>query len=113
VALAPLRSKGVMIVGSGGITHNFAEMEREKDAKPGAWCSEFDTWVRTKVEERDMKSLLDYYKVGPNAERALPTTEHFDPLFVVMGASRPEDRVRDIYEGFHHGNLSMRTFRVG
>jgi aromatic ring-opening dioxygenase catalytic subunit (LigB family) len=39
----------------------------------------------------------------------VPTTEHFDPLFVALGATRPGDRLADVYTGFRHGSLSMRT----
>ena len=50
---------------------------------------------------------------SPHGRLSAPTTEHFDPLFVVMGAAWPDDPLETIYAGFHYGNLSMRSFSLG
>jgi 4,5-DOPA dioxygenase extradiol len=109
--LAPLRERGVLIVGSGGVVHSFPEMRR---LKPGEstdkWAVEFDTWFRERIGKGDLESVANYREAHPSGARAAPTTEHFDPIFVAMGASRPGDKIVDIYEGFRGANLSMRTF---
>jgi len=111
--LAPLRERGVLLIGSGGIVHNFGLMRKlAKGEKPDAWAVDFDTWIRDRVGTFDLESLVNYKKAHPGGEEAAPTTEHFDPLFVVLGAARPGERVVDVYEGFRGANLSMRTFAL-
>lgn len=109
--LAPLREREVLIVGSGGVVHSFPEMRRlAPGEKTDTWAVRFDTWFRECLEKRDFESVANYRTTHPEGARAAPTTEHFDPIFVTLGASRPGDRIVDIYEGFRGANLSMRTF---
>ena len=109
-ALAPLRDQGVLIVGSGGIVHNLRRVVfADKNAPVEPWAKSFDDWVRARLEDKDVAALVDYRKRAPEAAASVPTTEHFDPLFVALGASGEEFEVKDVFEGFHHGNLSMRT----
>lgn len=112
-ALAPLRDGGVLLVGSGGIVHNLRRVRFGDKAAPiESWARSFDTWIRERLEEGDVDAIADYRRQGPEAAAAVPTTEHFDPLFVVLGAMGPGERVQDVYEGFHYGSLSMRTVLV-
>jgi 4,5-DOPA dioxygenase extradiol len=109
-ALSPLRDRGMLIVGSGGIVHNLRRVVfADKAAPVEGWAKSFDDWVRNRLEERDLDALVDYRKRAPEAAASVPTTEHFDPLFVALGASDAGFRVQDVFEGFHYGNLSMRT----
>lgn len=107
-SLAPLRHKGVMLVGSGGIVHNLRMLVRQKDAPTIDWAARFDDWVAERLE-RDPASLLRYHE-APHASWAVPTTEHFDPLFAILGASGADKPPSSIHTGFHHGSLSMRSF---
>ncbi|HOG27677.1 MAG TPA: class III extradiol ring-cleavage dioxygenase [Vicinamibacterales bacterium] len=112
-ALGPLRSEHVLLVGSGGITHNPSRVlpdEDGADAQP--WASEFDAWVRERVGELDVESLGAYRHLGPRAGEAAPTSEHFDPLLFTLGTALPGDVVYDIHEGFRFGSLSMRCFAL-
>jgi 4,5-DOPA dioxygenase extradiol len=112
-ALAPLRERGVLLVGSGGIVHNLRRVRFEdKRAPVEGWAKEFDLWVRDRVQEQDLAGLMEYPKRAPHAALAVPTTEHFDPQFFVLGAALPGDRVHPLYEGFHHGTLSMRSYSL-
>ena len=109
-ALAPLRDHGVAIIGSGGIVHNLRAIHMpDKDAPVDAWAREFDEWVAQCLERRDFESLRRYGQLAPSAALAVPTPEHFEPIFVTAGAARDSDTLTTIYEGFHYGNLSMRT----
>jgi 4,5-DOPA dioxygenase extradiol len=113
-ALRPLRNDGILVVGSGGIVHNLRRVRlSNKDAAVDEWASEFDQWVAAQVENRKLENLFAYRSAGPHARLSVPTTEHFDPLFAVLGAAFPEERVETIFEGFHYGNLSMRSFCFG
>jgi len=110
-ALAPLRDWGVLLVGSGGIVHNLRRVRfSDKNAPIEPWARSFDTWIRERLEAGDVDAIADYRQQGPEAAASVPTTEHFDPLFVVLGAMGRGERVQDVFEGFHYGNLSMRTF---
>jgi len=112
-ALAPLRDRGVLLAGSGGIVHNLRRVRLDdKQAPVDAWARDFDSWVWERVQSLDFASLSAYAKSAPQASLSVPTTEHLDPLFFVLGAAAPGDRVSALYEGFHYGNLSMRSFTV-
>jgi 4,5-DOPA dioxygenase extradiol len=110
-ALAPLRDRGVVIAGSGGIVHNLRAIHlADKTAPVDDWAKQFDDWFATHLAVRDFETLTRYRDLAPHANLAVPTPEHFEPLFVTLGASRDTDNLTTIYEGFHYGNLSMRTF---
>jgi 4,5-DOPA dioxygenase extradiol len=110
-ALRPLRDDGFLIVASGGIVHNLSRVRMtDKDAPVDAWAAEFDTWVADRVAARKLDDLLVYRNNAPHARLSVPTTEHFDPLFVALGAAYPDEPVETIFEGFQYGNLSMRSF---
>ena len=111
-ALAPLRKEGVLLIGSGGLVHNLRRVRFEnKQAPIDAWAGEFDRWVGQRLGSLDAAALEDYRR-APHAAESVPTTEHFDPAFFVLGAALPGDRLASLYEGFHYGNLSMRSFEV-
>ncbi|MBZ5619162.1 MAG: hypothetical protein LAQ69_10645 [Acidobacteriia bacterium] len=55
-------------------------------------------------------SLRRVRSLGSHARLSVPTTEHFDPLFIVLGAAFPDEPAETIFEGFHYGNVSMRSF---
>jgi 4,5-DOPA dioxygenase extradiol len=113
-ALRPLRDEGILVAGSGGVVHNLGLVHfADKNADIDPWAAEFDGWVAERVARQDVEGLLRYQSEAPRANLAVPTPEHFDPLFVTMGAAWPGEEVRTIYEGFHHGNLSMRSFVFG
>jgi 4,5-DOPA dioxygenase extradiol len=83
-ALAPLRDEGVLVFGSGFLTHNMRYAFR-----PGvpAWAREFDAWVADAIARFDVDALLDFRVRAPHAEIALPTWEHYAPLLVAAGAA--------------------------
>jgi 4,5-DOPA dioxygenase extradiol len=113
-ALRPLREDGVLIVGSGGIVHNLRRVNlREKDARVEGWAAEFDEWVAKRVETRNFEDLFRYRTKGPNVSIAVPTPEHFDPLFVALGASTKEERFETVFAGFQYGSISMRSLAWG
>lgn len=111
-ALAPLREQGVMIMGSGSLTHNLYEIGRNAPADV-AYAQEFAAWIRQNVERRDVAALTDYRRQAPSAERAHPTEEHFLPLLVALGAAGEDDSVRVIDGGMTYGVLSMESFGFG
>jgi 4,5-DOPA dioxygenase extradiol len=110
-ALRPLRDDGFLVAASGGIVHNLSRVRlADKDAPADEWAAEFDAWVADAVAGRKLESLLAYRQTAPHARLSVPTTEHFDPLFVALGAAYADEPVETIFEGFQYGNLSMRSF---
>jgi len=113
-ALRPLREEGIMVIGSGGIVHNLGLVHfSEKNSGIDPWAAEFDRWVAAHVVSQETAAMFAYRTAAPEAALAVPTPEHFDPIFVTLGAAWPDERLETIYEGFHYGNLSMRSFAFG
>lgn len=83
-ALAPLRHEGVLIFGSGFLTHNMAYAF--KRGTP-SWAHEFDVWAKSSLERFDVDALLDFQHRAPAARTALPTWEHYAPVLVAAGAA--------------------------
>lgn len=112
-ALAPLRREGVLIVGSGFITHNLRAVRFSGPSDVPAWASEFDAWTADVVTRRDVDALLDYRARAPGVREALPTHEHFVPLVVAAGASGEPDPVAFPIDGFVWGSLTRRSVQWG
>jgi 4,5-DOPA dioxygenase extradiol len=81
-----------------------------KNAPVDDWAAAFDLWVSKQIRARKLDDLLSYRHNAPHARLSAPTTEHFDPLFVTLGAAFADESVETIFEGFQYGNLSMRSF---
>jgi 4,5-DOPA dioxygenase extradiol len=110
-ALRPLRDEGILVAASGGIVHNLRRVHfAGKDAAVDGWAARFDAWVAERAASGNFDELFAYRELAPDADWAAPTSEHFDPLFVTLGAAFPEEPVQTIFEGFQYGNLSMRSF---
>ena len=92
-ALAPLTRDGVLILASGGVSHNLREWGSVPQGMPPAWMIGFVSWVRNAIATRDHAVLVDYAKQAPQAKRNHPTDEHFLPLFVALGAAGPDARI--------------------
>jgi 4,5-DOPA dioxygenase extradiol len=110
-ALSRLRDRGVLLVGSGGIVHNLGAARLDcKEGPVDEWAKRFDDWVREHVARRDVGGLASYRGRAPGSDLAVPQTEHFDPLFFILGAARPGDRLEEINRGFEYGNLSLSSY---
>lgn len=111
-ALAPLTDEGVLIVGSGSLTHNLYEF-RSSHGKDEAYATEFAAWVREAVEHGDSTRLLRTLSDAPHAQRAHPTAEHFWPLLVAAGAADLTKPAQVIEGGIMHGVLAMDSYAFG
>ena len=112
-ALRPLRDEGVMIVGSGSMTHNLYEFRMHDDGQEAEYAREFAAWVRQSVEARDDQRLQETLRIAPHAQRAHPTPEHFLPLLVAAGAASDEQDVKTLEGGITYGVLSMDSYLYG
>lgn len=108
-ALAPLAEAGVLIVGSGSLTHNLYEFRMGSDEEADyAW--EFVHWARQAVRAHDKAALVDYLRRAPQGRRAHPTPEHYLPLLVAAAAGTPEAEVEVLEGGMSHAVLSMESY---
>lgn len=111
-SLSALREEGVLIIGSGFITHNLRTLDWSNESAPPAWASEFDAWTAEALSRSDVDALLEYERKGPGARIALPTREHFVPLLVALGAAE-RHRVTCPISGFWMGSLTKRSVQFG
>ncbi len=106
--LRPLRDEGVLIIGSGFMTHGLPFLrEFALDAPPPDWSKDFDQWVAAALERRDAAALTAFREV-PSARYAHPTAEHFVPLFVALGAAASDAPMATPISGYWLG-LSKRS----
>ena len=115
-ALAPLRKRGVLILGSGSAIHNLRDLRRDA-GPPDPWAAEFADWLDRAVESGARDELVGYRERAPNGARAHPTDEHFLPLFVALGAGTGgaggAGKGRQLHGAFSHGNLGMHAYAWG
>jgi 4,5-DOPA dioxygenase extradiol len=113
-ALAPLANEGVLIIGSGSITHNLREVQWA--ATPGEgenYATEFVNWARKSVKAHDGNALANYLQSAPHALRAHPTPDHYLPLPFAFGAADEKADVRVIDGGMTFGVLAMDAYVFG
>jgi 4,5-DOPA dioxygenase extradiol len=113
-ALASLRDEGVLVIGSGSITHNLGDLRMGYGAEREApYVRPFIAWVEERLAAGDVDALLDYRRHAPFAQRAHPTDEHLLPLFVALGAAGAQPRAQRIDAGIDYGILAMDIYRFG
>jgi 4,5-DOPA dioxygenase extradiol len=111
--LKALRKKGVLILGSGNIVHNLRNISFSDTAKPFDWAVEFDETVKTKIEQRNFEDLMHYQQLGKAAMMAVPTNDHYLPLFYSLGLAEKDEQINFTYEEIQNGSISMRCFQIG
>lgn len=110
--LGELRQQGVLVIGSGFMTHGlpFLTQEMMMGHYP-AWSSEFDAWAWEALQNNDLDALADYKNQAPGMPYAHPTVEHFLPMFITMGAGTEPASVTTVIEGNFWG-LAKRSFQL-
>lgn len=107
-ALAPLREQGVLIFGSGNITHNLRHAMRWDGREQPSWAARFDADITSALEQRDV-GFLTRALDSDTGRRAHPSPDHYLPLLYVVGAGESASTVRFPVTGFDLGSLSMRS----
>ncbi|KLI98727.1 class III extradiol ring-cleavage dioxygenase [Luteimonas sp. FCS-9] len=111
-ALASLRAQGVLVVGSGSITHNLQDWRGGDDGLQAPYVRPFTDWIEARLRADDLPALLDYRRQAPFAARAHPADEHLLPLFVAMGAAGGAQLgAHRIEAGIDMGFLAMDLYR--
>ncbi|BAO63696.1 MULTISPECIES: class III extradiol ring-cleavage dioxygenase [Pseudomonas] len=110
-ALASLREQGVLLIGSGSITHNLRDLDWHagpESVEP--WAKAFRDWMIDKLAADDQAALHDYRQQAPNAVRSHPSDEHLLPLYFARGAG---GEFSVAHQGFTLGALGMDIYRFG
>jgi len=113
LALAPLRDRNVMILGSGSMTHDlrsFFTLRPAIDAAAPDWVSGFADWVDDRLIAGDAEAVLHAVDRGPFGHRNHPTPDHILPLFVAMGAGGPDLHARRLHRSTTYGILAMDAY---
>ena len=112
--LALLRDEGVLIVGSGNLVHNLhAYAWGRHMPDPYDWALRFENEAKDMILAGEFKPLVDYEKLGKDAELSVPTPDHYLPLLYVIGARQQGDIIRFPVEGIDGGSISMLTVQIG
>lgn len=106
-ALQPLRDEGVLLVGSGSMTHNLRDFASAQSGVTMDYVQLFSRWIEARIVEGDVDALLDWKQQAPQARRAHPTDEHFLPLFFALGAGGPQAVSSYLSREVQYGFLSM------
>jgi 4,5-DOPA dioxygenase extradiol len=111
--LRPLRDEGVLVVGSGFMTHGLPFLrDFRTDAPAPGWSRDFDLWAAEALARGDVDELAAFRDRAPGMPYAHPTVEHFAPLFVTLGAADdPADAPRTVIDGYFLG-LAKRSVEV-
>lgn len=112
LALAPLRERGVLIVGSGSLTHNLYELRQAGGDVSADYVDEFVLWARQSVLKHDQVALAAF-REAPHSRRAHPSDEHYLPLLVAAAAANFNDQITVIDGGVTYGVLSMEGYVFG
>lgn len=111
--LQSLREEGVLIIGSGNVTHNLGQVDFYNiEATPPQWALNVDHFIAKAFEERDIDSLVDIQKRCVEFNIAHPSIDHYLPLLYIAGTLKKEDQITSILQSFQNGSLSMRGFML-
>ena len=111
--LRPLRDQGVLVIGSGFLTHGLPYLrDWSTDATPPGWSVDFDLWAAEALGRGDVETLTAYRSKAPGLPYAHPTVEHLVPLFITLGlASAPDVAPETTIDGYFYG-LAKRSIQV-
>jgi len=112
-SLAPMRRKGVLIMGSGNIVHNLRMADLREDIEPYDWAVEFDAYAAKLIIQRRHDELIDYENLGISARLSIPTLEHYLPLLYTLALQEDGDEVTFPTTGLAFRSGSMRSVRIG
>lgn len=108
--LQALRDEGVLIIGSGNVVHNLPRMDWGQASIAFDWAQRFQDRVRDAITQGEHDTLIHYPALGPDAERSIPTPDHYLPLLYVLGARHSDDKAVFETPELVHGSLSMMSF---
>ena len=112
--LASLRQEGVLILGSGNLVHNLgAYAWGAAQPQPYDWALRFEAEARERIQAGELQSLVQYERLGADAQLSIPSPDHYLPLLYTLGAQQSDDGIVFPVEGFDGGSVSMLAVQVG
>ncbi|GLJ17026.1 hypothetical protein SUGI_0294590 [Cryptomeria japonica] len=108
-ALAPLKSEGVLIMGSGSATHNLRALAFNGKG-PASWAQAFDNWLTESLVNGRHDEVNHFEEKAPCARMAHPYPDHFFPLHVALGAAGERAKAELIHNSWSHGTLSYSSY---
>lgn len=114
-ALAPLCNEGVLIIGSGSITHNLRALFSSRlpiDAPAPAWVTDFTDWIADRMKAGAVDDVLHAVELAPHGKDNHPTLDHILPLFVAIGGGSPFTAER-LHASTTYGLLGMDVYSFG
>lgn len=111
--LQPLRDQGVLIIGSGNVVHNLPAMKWDLPNEGFDWAQRFQDFVQKTVTAGQDRLLIDFASLGADADRAIPTADHYLPLLYALGSrDAADDAVEFITPKCVYGSLSMMSIAL-
>ncbi len=111
LALRPLRTAGVLILGSGNVVHNLRAMDWNQPEGAFDWATRFNDSLRQSLLERDHATLFEL--TGDDARRAVPTPEHYWPLLYIAAQQFPDEPLQLFNDRIEYGAIGMLCCRIG
>lgn len=110
-ALAPLRQEGVLIIGSGSMTHDLSEFRGHGPNDPAPdWVNAFADWFDSALSAGRTDDLLDYRRQAPFAVKNHPSEEHLLPFYAALGAAGENARAMRLHASATYGVLRMDVY---
>jgi 4,5-DOPA dioxygenase extradiol len=111
-----LRTKGVLIVGSGNMIHNLGMVAWDKmnEISYGYdWAIETNEIMKKKIIDRDFKAMMDYQNLSSGAKLTIPTPDHYYPLMCILGLAKKDEEITIFNAYTMAGSLSMTSVGIG
>ena len=107
--LKSLRNEGIMILGSGNIVHNL-RLASFNIAGGYDWAEKFDCYIDDNIKSWNHEAIINYQSLGEISRLSVPTSEHFNPLLFILGATDENDEI-SVYNHFQFaGSVSMTSY---
>jgi 4,5-DOPA dioxygenase extradiol len=107
-----LRSKGVLIIGSGNMVHNLGILDWKLQDKGYDWAVEMNDTFKTLIAQGDHKRLINYEHLGSAAKLSIPTPEHYLPMLYILGLQASNENIQFFNDKTMMGSISMTSFKV-
>jgi len=108
--VSSLREKEILVIGSGGTVHNLGRLNWGGNSID-KWALGFDNWLEERINSWNTEELFEYKTKAPFARDAVPTPEHFIPIFVALGAGSSTKNASLLHRSYQYGSLSYMSWR--
>jgi 4,5-DOPA dioxygenase extradiol len=110
--LSFLRTKNILILGSGNIVHNLRQVDFDEHAEPFPWAIEFDEYIKEALLQKDHERLIRYKELSPASRLAVPTNDHYLPFLYSAALQEEDEQIEFVHESIQNGSMSMRCFII-